>query len=308
MRGERGFALVITLVVTALLVALATEFIHEVFVATSHRKSFSEAQQASLLADSGVKGGIRLLQETQKGQEYTSLLDRWARPLAWEDETGSVTVTIENEEGKFPLNALVTPAGTPDDWYFGIAMRLFRKTGVLPDLVEGVADWIDADDEPHPAGGEAALYASLSPPYAPANAPLQTVDELGLVKGFAGKALGQLRPFVTVYSDAPWAPTAKININTASREFLASLDERMTDELAGRIIDHRRKTPFKSTTELLKVPGMETIGQALQFRVRVKGAIFRIHSLAKSGETTRIIEAVARIDGSQATVLYWREY
>lgn len=308
MRGERGFALVITLVVTALLVALATEFIHEVFVATSHRKSFSEAQQASLLADSGVKGGIRLLQETQKVQEYTSLLDRWARPLAWEDEAGSVTVTMENEEGKFPLNSLVNPAGTLDDWYYGIAMRLFRKAAVLPDLIEGVADWVDADDEPRPAGAEAAWYASRSPSYAQANAPLQTVDELGLVKGFSGKPLERLRPFVTVYADSPLAPTAKININTASRELLASLDERMTDELAGRIVEYRKRAPFKSTTELLKVAGMETIGQALQFRVRVKGAVFRVHSLAKVGETTRIIEAVARIEGSQATVLYWREY
>ncbi|MBI1922251.1 MAG: type II secretion system minor pseudopilin GspK [Geobacter sp.] len=308
MRGERGFVLVITLVVTALLVALATEFIHEVFVATSHRKSFSEAQQASLLAESGIKGGIKLLQETQKVQDYTSFLDRWARPLAWEDEAGSVTVTIENEEGKFPLNSLVTPAGSLDDWYYGIAMRLFRKVGVSPDLIEGVADWVDVDDEPRAAGAEAKWYASLASPYAPANGPLQTMDELGLVKGYAGKPLAQIRPFVTVYADAPLAPTAKININTASRELLASLDERMSDDLAGRIIDHRKRTPFKSTTELLKVAGMETIGLALQFRVRVKGAVFRIQSLAKVGETTRIIEAVARIDGSQVTVLYWREY
>lgn len=308
MRGERGFALVITLVVTALLVALATEFIHEVYVATSHRRSFTEAQQASLLADSGIRGGVKLLQEIHKGHEHTSLLDRWARPLAWEDEAGSVTVTIENEEGKFPLNSLVTPAGTTDDWYQGIAMRLFRKTGVSPDLIDGVADWIDVDAEPHPAGAEAPWYASLSPPYAPANAPLHTVDELGMVKGFAGKAPEQLRPFVTVYSDAPLAPTAKININTASRELLASLDERMTDELAGRIIAHRGKTPFTSATDLLKVPGMETIGQGLQFRVRVKGSVFRLVSEARVGETARIVEAVARIDGGQATVLYWREY
>ncbi len=62
MKGERGFALVITLLITALLVALTAEFVNEVFVDTSARQNFTDGQQASLLAGSGITGAIKLLQ------------------------------------------------------------------------------------------------------------------------------------------------------------------------------------------------------------------------------------------------------
>ena len=129
-----------------------------------------------------------------------------------------------------------------------------------------------------------------------------------MVKGFSGKVLEQLTPFITVFSDQPNAPTAPININTAPREVIASLDDKMTDELAARVLDYRKTTPFMSSGDLVKVPGMETIGQALSTNTTAKGAVYRIRSEAHVRETARVVEAVVRISGMQSTVLYWREF
>ena len=87
-----------------------------------------------------------------------------------------------------------------------------------------------------------------------------------------------------------------------------ALHEQMSDDLATRIIDYRKTTPFKLPADLAKVAGMESIATALQTRIITKGNVYRIHSQARIGETTRLVEAVVGINGMQATVLYWREY
>lgn len=308
MKGERGFALVITLLVTALLVALCAEFIDEVYVDTTARQNFVDGQQASLLADSGMAGGIRLLQLTLTGQEYSSLLDRWAKPLQIEDERGSLEVTIEEETGKLNLNLVTLPNGTLYEPYSSIATRLFRKLGLSLDLLDALADWLDENEEPRPGGAESSYYGTLKPPYAARNGRLETLDELALVKGFSGKTLERLRPLVTLYADDALSPAAPININTAPPELLAALDERMTDDLTARVLDYRKTTPFKQPAELAKVPGLETIAIGLQGKIRVKGTVFRLRSRAQTKESTRFIEAVVRLGGTQPTVLYWREY
>ena len=308
MKDERGFALVITLIITALLVAVCAEFIDEVYVDTSISHNFVAGQQASILAASGVDGGIRMLQFTLAEQVYSSLLDSWAKPLKIEDEQGSLQVTIEEESGKLNLNVIAQPNGTFNDVYYPIAVRLLKKLQLSPDLCDALADWVDENDDPHPGGGESSYYATLKPPYTAKNARMETLEELALVKGFDGKTLTLLRPFVTVFPDEQNAPAAPININTAPREVIASLDERMTDDLVARVIDYRKTTPIKNPAELARIPGLETIATGLMTRIKSKGTVFRIHSEARVMETSRVVEAVVRISGLQQTVLYWREF
>ncbi len=308
MKGERGFALVLTLVVTAILVALVTEFITEVYVDTSSRQYAVDAQQASLLAESGVFGSIKLLQRELGGQSYSSLQDRWATPLVLEEEKGSLRVTVEEENGKLSLNHVALPNGTFNEVYYGIAVRLLKKLGLSPDLCDTLADWVDENEEPHPGGAESVWYLAQKPPYHAKNSRLETLEELSLVKGFSGKPLEQLRPFVTVYADDPAAPAAPININTAPRELLLALDDRMTGALADNIIEYRKTTPFKSPAELTRVSGMESIATGLQTVLRTKGSVYRLRAEATVNGTIRVIEAVVRPTAMPPTVLYWREY
>lgn len=312
MRNERGFALVITLIVTALLVALVTEFIAEVYVDTSSAHGYADAQRAGLMAESGISGAIAMLQLSLPQKSYTSLHDLWAKPVELPEEQGRLRITIEDESAKLSLNHIAGANGTfideadPTGSYYGTAVRLFRKLQ-LPgvELCDAVADWIDENDIPKPGGAESQWYNARKPSFAAKNARLDTFEELALLKGFSAEVFMKIRPFVTVYADNSIA--APININTAPRELLTALDERITDALAEQIIDYRKNTPFKDKADLVRVAGMESIATGLQSRITAKSTLFRIKAEGEVNGTTRIVEAVVSFAGAPAT-LYWREY
>ena len=310
MRNQRGFALIITLIVTALLVAVVTEFIREVYVETTLRRSYRDGEQAVLMADSGIVGGVKLLQTVIASQTYTSLNDAWkAKPLHIEDERGVLDVLIDEESGKLNLNAVVPPSGEyTGTYYAGILNKLLTRLKLSTDLIDPLADWIDENADPHRSGAEASWYQGLKPQYTPRNAPLQTLEELRLVKGFTSTIYGALRPFITVYSDIPGSPAAPVNINTAPPEILASLDDTLTDDLVKRITDRRKNEPFKTPADLVKIAGMEQIATRLQTRITTKGAVYRLMATSRIGETARTIEAVVRLGGGTPEFLYWREY
>ncbi|ABB33583.1 General secretion pathway protein K [Geobacter metallireducens RCH3] len=296
LRQEQGFALVLTLVVTALLVAVAVEFIHGVYVDTSLQRNFVNLQQASLMADSGVKGGIALIRSLRQSGDNTALLQVLEIPQELEDEKGKVSVTIEEENGKLNLNAV-------SEFHDQARRRLLRLQGFPEGISDAVADWVDADQDPRPDGAETPYYQALSAPYLPRNGPMQTFGELGLVRGFTPAIVQKLSPYATVYG-ADWA----IDINTAPLPVLMALHDDMTEELARAIIERRRQTPFASTGELATVPGMDRIANSPGMQLGVRGSTYRLVSRATVGEAVRIVEAVVGLEGMQPQYLYWREY
>ena len=308
LKNESGFALILTLVVTALMVAVVVEMIHQVYVDTSLSRGFRDGQQASILAESGATGGAKLLQMTLSGRSYTALSDRWATPLKLEDEAGSLLITVSEESGKINVNGLVQPNGEFEPFTLAVLQRLGTRLKLPGGLWGAVADWIDSDDMPRSGGAEASYYRALKPPYSPRNGKLMTLTELSLVKGFTPEISGAMQPYLTVFSDQAGSPQSTININTASREVLAALDDRIDNRMAERIVEERRLLPFKSTGELSRIPGMDTVATGLIGKISVKGNLFRIVSVAKVKETGRTVETVVRLSGGAPEFLSWQEY
>lgn len=310
MKGDnRGFALVITLIVTSLLVALVVEFIAEVYVDSSSKQSYVDAQKAGLMAESGVSGALAMLQFSLPQKSYTSLHDLWAKPLDFPEEQGTLRIIVEDESARLSLNHIAGTNGvfTDESSYYGTALRLFRKLK-LPagDLCDAVADWIDGDDIPKPGGAESQWYTSRKPSFQARNARVETFEELAMVKGFSSDVIEKIRPFITVYPVN--SLVAPLNINTAPKELLMALDERITDSVAEQIIDYRKSTPFQNPYDFQKVPGMENIAQSLILNITVKSSIFRVKADAQVNGTTRIVEAVVSFVGTMPAILYWREY
>lgn len=308
LKSESGFALILTLVVTALMVAVVVEMIHQVYVDTSLSRGFRDGQQASILAESGVTGGAKLLQVSLSDRSYTALSDRWATPLKLEDEAGSLLITISEESGKININGLVQPNGEYEPFTLAVLQRLGAVQKLPGDLWGAVADWIDSDDLPRSGGVETPYYRTLKPAYVSRNGRLMALTELSLVKGITPELYGTLRPHLTIFSDQAGSPLSTVNINTASREVLAALDDRIVPSLAERIIEERRVLPFKSTGELSRVAGMDTIVTGLVGKISVKGSLFRIVSVAKVKDSGRAVEAVVRLSGSGYDILSWQEY
>src|SRR5205814_6655236 len=66
---------------------------------------------------------------------------------------------------------------------------LMGLPGMTEDVADAILDWLDPDDEPRELGCEVEYYSGLSPPYAPKNGPVDTVEELLLVKGVTPQLL-----------------------------------------------------------------------------------------------------------------------
>ena len=308
-RGENGFALVLTLVVTALMVAVTAEMIHQVYVDTSLSRGFRDGQQASLLAESGISGGTKLLQMALSGQNYSALSDKWATPFKLDDETGTIEITAAEEGGRINLNGLVLPNGELEPFTQAALKRLGKRLQIPEECWNALADWLDGDDLPRSGGAETNYYKSLNPskkPYSAHNAKLTTMAELSLVMGFTPEIIVKLRPFVTIYADQPGAPLSQVNINTAPKEVVAALDDRIDDRMAERILEERRLKPFQAPGELSRVDSQ--ISSSLAARVSVKGNVFRVISVARVKDTARTVEAVMRLTGGRPDCLSWQEY
>lgn len=304
---ERGFVLVVTMVVTALAVALLVSLIDDVNVSRSGHAGWLAAEQGSIIASTACEAAARILSIDLSSRTYSSEGDIWGTPKELESDEGSVVVTVSEESGKINLNNLVLPNGTMSEIWQPVILRLFRSRDIPADRVEAVADWIDPDDTPRTGGGETVFYGTMTPPRKPSNAPLETVEELLAVAGIDPARFERLRPVVTVYADAPASPSTPVNINTAPKDVLMALDDRITVDLADRIVQQRRSSPFRSVAELASIPGMETIAIALAGKTTVKGSVFRITARATVRGVTRVVERVVRV-GSNVTTLYVREY
>jgi general secretion pathway protein K len=308
MRGEKGFALLLTLIVTALMVAALVEMIHQVYVDISLSRGYRDGQQASLLAESGITGGIKLLQLSQLGKDNTSLNDAWATPVKLDDETGSIEITVVEESGRINLNNLLfNNDGSETD-----TRKALKRLGIrlqIPDEVwSNLADWQDSDDLSRSNNAETPYYRSLKPPYAARNGKLATITELSLVKGFTPEIVAKLKPFVTIYADQAGEPQSRVNINTASKEVLAALDDEIDDRMAERILEARRLKPFSETYTLAQIAGAEAIYSRIGRYVIYKGSLYRITSIARVKETARTVEAVIRLPGGLQDTLSWQEY
>ena len=119
---------------------------------------------------------------------------------------------LADEERRIDLNAASAEVLT----------RLFKLAGGLPTeeaarVAASVLDWRDADDREEPDGAESPHYRSLSPPYDCKNAPLESPEELLLVRGVTPELYRRVEPYVTVYGAGP------VNLNTAGPMVLRAL-------------------------------------------------------------------------------------
>jgi general secretion pathway protein K len=231
--------------------------------------------------------------------------DLWATgptEMTWEGRL--LRLEVEDEERKFPINALVPPAlpegatFTPNEEQEALAKALVRfldKQGVngraaAPALV----DWMDPDQVPVPGGSE----ISNDPSVPVKNARLDSLSELSYVSHWASPTgprpmplLGGMAASIPQGEAAPEAPTeafrgesegsrgaglsswsdwlslhseGKININTAPREILLALDEQMTEALVEEIVRKREEGSLSGEEDLRQIA---TIDEDLLFRL-----------------------------------------
>jgi hypothetical protein len=66
---------------------------------------------------------------------------------------------------------------------------LMALPNMTDEISDAILDWLDPDDTPRDNGAESDYYGSLTPPYAPRNGPIQSMEELLLVRGVTPQLL-----------------------------------------------------------------------------------------------------------------------
>lgn len=310
---ERGVALLLALLVLTLLVALILEFDAEARREYRDAAAFRDNVKARTLTRAAVQAARAVLQQDwlrdkQSGESYDAPTDLWAMPIKnYAIGDGALSAQIEDERGKMNLNDLAAAAGDPLQRKTKIdrMKRLFELLQISPDLVDALVDWVDADETQEPAGAESLYYQAQQPPYRSANAPLRSLADLKLVKGFSQEVVDRLARYVTVY---PQEGGAQINLNTADPLVIQSLDPAITQTIAAELVQAR---PFKNkVADLDRIGSFQEIGRRLRSDYDVKSDFFSAKFSVTVNEVTKTAVAVLHREAGKgdSSLEYFRVY
>lgn len=286
--NDRGIALLLTLLVTIILAVVVLEVNYLMRVHATLSGNLVESLRAEAAAQAGIEEAkARLindfLADTKKGETKDSLDETWAAEIEVETKSAAADVTVSDETGKINLNRLVKKlaaaggAETPNTSLIESVKRLFELLDLDPNLVDGIVDWIDENDQEEPFGAENSYYESLSPPVKCKDGPLDSVDELLFIKGFDPKILygdaerPGLAGFVAVCGDEK----GLININTADEKVVAAVVN--SESLASTIVDDRESSPFVNSGDMTA----RVVGANLPEKFTVASSFFLVASTGR---------------------------
>lgn len=311
--NEKGIALLVTLLILVLIVALA----HEVFrigAQSAQTGAYGrDSIRCILLAEAGTGAARIALREDARDNQNDTLDEFWSRaalPITLGD--GEVLVTIEDEERKINLNRIMLPNGNaPDDQRLAVFQRLLDTLGIDRAVADAVVDWLDNDENPRVGGAESSYYLGLPQPYKAKNDLFDTIGELRLVRGVTAEVFEKLLPFVTVSS------SGLVNINTAPKEVLMSLSAgtdlaeggAIDSKTADDIIAYRKDHPFTTASQIGNVsPFLRDLYARTLIRnlLDVKSTYFHTRSSGNIGGTVRTIDAIGFRSGNEVQWRFWR--
>lgn len=315
-KDESGVALILTIMVVSLIVTLTLEF--------------NAAMRAELYEAANLKDGMVLSCITRSGFNYAcavlseddptvdSQLEDWANAELLASNSASMfddgrfEVRITDLSGKISINELVDAAGNFDPAQKDLLTRFLSMeefgldTEEVGNLVDAIKDWIDADDEATNFGAENSYYRTLERPYDCKNGPLDSLDELLLVRGFRGEIYygtmenAGVSEYLTIHG------TGAININTADPLVLRSLSGQMDPELAAEMAAYRtdEDNDLKDPRWYRNVPGMSDID--LGGLVKTGSTHFDIEVQGLKDAMQKRVEGAVERKGTEIRILSWK--
>src|SRR5207342_1622287 len=102
-----------------------------------------------------------------------------------QDISGGCRHGVIDEGAKINLNVLMQldPSGAR------LLAALLLLPNMTPEIANSIVDWLDSDSTPRDGGAEDDYYSSLAQPYHCKNGPLESIEELLLVKGVTPQLL-----------------------------------------------------------------------------------------------------------------------
>ncbi|EBV3871439.1 type II secretion system protein K, partial [Salmonella enterica subsp. enterica serovar Virchow] len=166
---QRGVALLIVLMLLALMAALAADMtisfhgqLHRTRQVNHHLQRQYDIELAEKLALAS------LTQDVKDNDRQTTLQQYWAQPQQLQLENGNtVKWQLRDAQHCFNLNALAkisdAPLASPDfpaQVFSALLINAGIDRGNTDEIVQSIADYIDADDSPRFHGAEDNFYQS----------------------------------------------------------------------------------------------------------------------------------------------------
>lgn len=247
--AQRGAALVVAMLLTALGAAVATQMIVALSGWIEREYRARDTQASYTLADAAASWAITVLAGDLRLGPIDHYGEIWATPLpATPVEGGTIEGRITDLQSRFNLNN-VAPRGTKSAPNIALAKALFVQAGVPSSLVDTLADAIDRDEVTDEGQSERQRYGrSLR------NAPLARIGQLLEVPGFNEDHVRALSAVVVVLPEA-----SAVNANTASRALIATAYPGATADVLDRAIARRTQQPFASGDDLAAALGQPAL-------------------------------------------------
>ncbi len=328
-RNTRGVALILTILIVSLIVALTLEFNRNMRTNVVSAGHIGHGLKALYAAKSGVSYGLAMLMADDK--KVDTLSEQWAdvEYLAGVSAGsqallagGYFELQIEDLSGKIQINKLADNHELEKIFEKFLALEEFGlEQEEVNTIRDSVMDWIDKADEEDDfirlSGAEDDYYMSLERPYHCKNGPLDSPEELLLVKGITPELFygtedrPGIAPHISVFGE-----DGKININTADPKFpkadpmvLMSLNEEMTKVMAEDMATYRidadedRLSDSKWYREA--VPGDIEIPKGI---ITTKSSHFQVTSIGHFGDVTKSVKAVVKRDPDKQDfqILSWK--
>ncbi len=177
---------------------------------------------------------------------------------------GSYQITIQDEGGKIDINDLGSGSKKIREATTKQLLKIFEiemenntefadKYGSTDfnELVNNIKDWVDDDKISDLGGDEKSNFDEVLDQFEdsntdefPPNQAFRTIEELYMIPGMNNEFFNMLKSRVTIYG------IKGININTAEKDVIKSLDSQITDELVDaiqeRINDPEQGGPFQN--------------------------------------------------------------
>ncbi len=286
--GERGAALLMTLLMLSLLVVLVGQFSYTVVLDRKVAVNYLRDAQVSLDILAGVEAAAaQITRESSRGPQENPPA---AGSMVIDSEESQVSLELEEEDAKFNVNILLEPPEgvSPDEAQQALA-RLLKSIdepeGTLPSgLAEGIAQYL------HDKGSPALTLRELSNVEGLTEEMLYSQPDPELGEGFAG-----LSHYLTVFSDG------LINYHTADEKVLLSLAPWLNPNMLEMLVAALENPPENLPPNIQAM--LDNISRFLKPGSSTYSALVR----SQSGNYAKKCMAVLRRTEDGVSVILWDE-
>ncbi|MCK5097628.1 MAG: general secretion pathway protein GspK [Desulfobacteraceae bacterium] len=343
LNDKKGMALIVTLAIVSILVAGAVEIGKVLNNSVGYVKKDADTYKAYQMAISGINLGQIILSQDAQKNEIDSAQESWADPeqiahtvdlLGYDKD--ALKIKISDELGKIQINALLKkfPGHEFNEdqrkiWQklldFIISSDKSSDERDASEMINCIKDWMDSKDNDAitgVSGAESDYYLQLNPSYQCADAPLNKLSELFMVKGFNKELLKtdieempeniqqlfnkEINDVFTIHGisqdklqNKGFTFPGRININTANELVIAALLPTGMEANASEFVSFRNeknddtftnkldKGWYKRVIELSK---KET--KYFERVIRYSSNVFKIEAIAEINDTKLVISAI----------------